>query len=89
MYRGHQLYISVFMFFFYINVKSQVSLSPNNILPGSLGLSGRCRDQILYQQLSISHAPYICVLFYFHCDSVSLPCSVVALWKRGLVLSVK
>ena len=52
LYRRHQLYISVFMFFFvffYINVKSKVSFSPSNVLPGSLGLSGRCRDHIPYQ----------------------------------------
>ena len=49
LYRGHQLYISVFMVYFYINVKSQVSLSPNNVLLGSLGLTGRSRDRIPYQ----------------------------------------
>ena len=38
LYRGHQLYIYVFMVYFYINVKSQVSLSPTNVLLGSLGL---------------------------------------------------
>ena len=48
-YCGHQLYISVVMVYFYINVKSQVSLSPNNVLLGSLGLSGRSRDRIPYQ----------------------------------------
>ena len=48
-YRGHQLYISVFTVYFYINVKSQVSLSPDNVLLGSLGLSGRSRDRIPYQ----------------------------------------
>ena len=37
------------MVYFYINVKSQVSLSPNNVLLGSLGLSGRSRDRIPYQ----------------------------------------
>ena len=49
LYRGHQLYISVFMVYFYINVKSQVSLSPHNVQLRSLGLSGRCRDRIPYQ----------------------------------------
>ena len=49
LYRGYQLYISVFMVYFYINVKSQVSLSPNSVPLGSLGLSGRSRDRIPYQ----------------------------------------
>ena len=49
LYRAHQPYISVFMVYFYINVKSLVSLSPDNVLLGSLGLSGRSRDWILYQ----------------------------------------
>ena len=57
LYRGHQLYISVFMVYFYINVKSQVFLSPNNVLPGSLRPGGRCETGFHTSQLSISHAP--------------------------------
>ena len=34
----------------HVNVKSQVFLSPNNVLPGSLGLSGRSRDRIIPYQ---------------------------------------
>ena len=56
-YRGHQLYISVFIVYSYINVKSQVFLSPNNVLPGSLGLCGRCETGFHTRQLSISHSP--------------------------------
>ena len=37
------------MVYFYINVKSQVSLSPHNVQLRSLGLSGRSRDLIPYQ----------------------------------------
>ena len=69
------------MAYTYKIVKSQVSLSPNNVLPGSLGPGGRAGSGFHTGQLSISHAPYICVLFYFLCDPVSLPCSVAALWK--------
>ena len=66
LYRGHQLYISVFMVYFYINVKSQVSLSPNNVLLGSLGLSGRSRDRIPYQATEYFSCPldmFIVILF--------------------------
>ena len=80
-YRGHQLYISVFMVYFYINVKSQVSLSPNNVLPSFLGLSGRSRDRIPYQATEHFSYSLHMLLFYFHCYPVSLPCSVAALWK--------
>ena len=89
LYRGHQLYISVFMVYFYINVKSQVSLSPNNVLPSFLGLSGRSRDRIPYQATEYFSCSLHMLLFYFHCYPVSLPCSVAALWKWRFVLSVK
>ena len=57
LYRGHQLYISVFMAYTYKIVKSQVSLSPNNVLPGSLGPGDRAGSGFHTGQLSISHAP--------------------------------
>ena len=57
LYRGHQLYISVFMAYTYIIVKSQVSLSPSNVLPGSLGPGGPSETGFHTGQLSISHAP--------------------------------
>ena len=66
LYRGYQLYISVFMVYFYINVKSQVSLSPNNVLLGSLGLTGRSRDRIPYQATEYFSCPldmFIVILF--------------------------
>ena len=53
-------------FIFYINVKSQVSLSPNNVLLGSLGLSGRSRDRIPYQATEYFSCPldmFIVILF--------------------------
>ena len=81
LYRGHQLYISVFMVYFYINVKSQVSLSPNNVLSSFLGLSGRSRDRIPYQATEYFSCSLHMLLFYFHFYPVSLPCSVAALWK--------
>ena len=40
-----------------IIVKSQVSLSPSNVLPGSLGPGGPCETGFHTGQLSISHAP--------------------------------
>ena len=73
-YRGHQLYISVFMVYFYINVKSQVSLSPNNVLLGSLGLTGRSRDRIPYQATE-----------YFSC-SLDVFIALFSLWTSFLTL---
>ena len=45
------------MAYTYIIVTSQVSLSPNNVLPGSLGPGGRCETGFHTRQLSIFHAP--------------------------------
>ena len=45
------------MAYTYIIVKSQVSFSRNNVLPGSLGPGGRCETGFHTGQLSISHAP--------------------------------
>ena len=74
LYRGHQLYISVFMVYFYINVKSQVSLSPNSVPLGSLGLSGRSRDRIPYQATE-----------YFSC-SLDVFIVLFSLWSCFLTL---
>ena len=68
--------ISVFVVYFYINVKSQVSLVPL----GSLGLSGRSRDRIPYQATEY----FLCSLDKFYCFIfivILLPYSVAALWK--------
>ena len=45
------------MAYTYKLVKSHVSLSPNNALPGSLGPGGRSESGFHTGQLSISHAP--------------------------------